>query len=73
MHGDRKPGPGDLVRLNWPPEFCDMIKSEKKEMVGLVVEMNLAWPEGSSSARVMWPDGSLNDIIWIEDLEVISS
>ena len=73
MSKDRRPEPGDLVRLTWPPVFNAGYDRLNESMVGIVVGMNVTWPEGSSSARVLWQDGSLHDIIWIHDLEVINS
>ena len=73
MSKDRRPEPGDLVRLTWPPVTTLTNPGLEAVMVGIVVEMNVTWPEGSSSARVLWQDGSVHDIIWIHDLEVINS
>ena len=73
MFGERRPESGDLVRLSWPPVTTLTNPGLEPEMVGIVIEMFVTWPEGSSSARVLWQDGSMHDIVWIHDLEVINS
>ena len=67
-----RPEPGDLVRLTWPPVMNAGFDRFNESMVGIVVGMDFTWPEGDMSARVLWQDGTIHDIIWIHDLEVIN-
>ena len=73
MSKDGRPEPGDLVRLTWPPVTTLTNPGLEASMVGIVVGMDFTWPEGDTTARVLWQDGTIHDIIWIQDLEVINS